>query len=178
MGTRVSGMAKAVFAGSFDPPTYGHLDIIERAAPLFEELIVLVAVNRGKSGLFSPEERSVLLSELVDGKPGVSVRVHEGLVADFARQEGCSVLVRGLRGSEEFPYEYDMAVWNRSLSPGLETVFLPTDPKYLVLSSSSVKEIASFGHDISASVPPNVAAALRARIAARQGGAADASPRP
>jgi pantetheine-phosphate adenylyltransferase len=167
MGTRVSTMAKAVFAGSFDPPTYGHLDIIERAAALFEQLVVLVAINRGKAGFLPPEERRELLSELLSGRPGVSVRVHDGLVADFAREEGCSFLVRGLRGAEEYPYEFEMAVWNKSLEPGLETVFLPTDPKYLVLRSSSVRELASFGRDVSALVPPNVARALRARLAAR-----------
>lgn len=156
-------MVKAVFPGSFDPPTYGHLNIVERARGIFEELYVVVAVNREKSGLFSPEERLSLLQELLAPFENVSVHLCDTLIVNFAREHGCRVLVRGVRSVPDFSYEFDLSIMNKGLDPGIETIFMPTDPKYFVLRSSAIKELAFYDGDLSAMVPPNVALSLRAK---------------
>ncbi len=156
-------MVKAVFPGSFDPPTYGHLNIVERARGIFEELYVVVAVNREKSGLFSPEERLSLLQELLAPYENVSVHLCDTLIVNFAREHGCRVLVRGVRSVPDFSYEFDLSIMNKGLDPGIETIFMPTDPKYFVLRSSAIKELAFYDGDLSAMVPPNVALSLRAK---------------
>jgi pantetheine-phosphate adenylyltransferase len=154
-------MIKAVFPGSFDPPTYGHLNIVERARGIFEELYVVVAVNRQKTGLFSPEERLAILQELLAPYENVSVHLCDTLIVNFARSHGCRVLVRGVRSVPDFSYEFELSIMNKGLDPSIETIFMPTDPKYFVLRSSAIKELASFDGDLSAMVPPSVAAVLR-----------------
>jgi pantetheine-phosphate adenylyltransferase len=158
-------MVKAIFPGSFDPPTYGHLNIVDRARGIFEELYVVVAVNRQKkSGLFSPEERIALLEDLLKPYPNVSVHLCDTLIVNFARSHGCHVLVRGVRSVPDFSYEFELSIMNKGLDPSIETIFMPTDPKYFVLRSSAIKELASFDGDLSAMVPPNVATALREKV--------------
>ena len=152
--TKVGAMIKAVFPGSFDPPTFGHLNIVERARGLFDELLVVVAVNRQKTGLFAPEERRDLLLELLGGYPNVSVHLCDTLIVNFAREHGCKVLVRGVRSVPDFSYEFELSIMNKGLNPSVETIFMPTDPKFFVLRSSAIKELASFDGDLSTMVPP------------------------
>jgi pantetheine-phosphate adenylyltransferase len=159
-------MARAVFAGSFDPPTYGHRNLIERASRLFDEVVVVVAVNYRKAGLFSPEERLAFLRNLSSPFKNVSVRLCDGLLIDFVRAIGATVMVRGLRNGADFSAELELALWNKELAPEVETVFLPTEAPYLLLSSSAVRELATFGRDISAFVPGEVATALASRLEA------------
>ncbi|MBN1242426.1 MAG: pantetheine-phosphate adenylyltransferase [Spirochaetales bacterium] len=157
-------MVKAVFPGSFDPPTYGHLNIIERARSLFDEVLVVVAVNLQKTGTFSPEERVGHLRRLVGQWPEVSVHVCDTLIVDFARKHGCSVLLRGVRSVQDFSYEFELSVMNKGLDPAIETVFMPTDPRFFVLRSSAIKELASFGGNLTGMVPPAVAEELLLRL--------------
>lgn len=157
----VAPMVKAVFPGSFDPPTYGHLNIIERAKTVFEEVLVVVAVNRSKSSNFSADERVAFMRELVAGWPNVSVHTCDTLIVDFARAHKCKVLLRGVRSVQDFSYEFELSVMNKGLGPEIETFFMPTDPRYFVLRSSAIKELASFGGDVSKMVPPVVAEALK-----------------
>jgi pantetheine-phosphate adenylyltransferase len=153
-------MVKAVFPGSFDPPTFGHLNIIERARTVFEEVLVVVAVNRAKNSNFSAEERVGFMEELVSGWPNVSVHTCDTLVVEFARAHKCRVLLRGVRSVQDFSFEFELSVMNKGLGPEIETFFMPTDPRYFVLRSSAIKELATFGGDVSAMVPPVVAKAL------------------
>ncbi len=153
-------MITAVFPGSFDPPTYGHLNIIERARTIFGRLHVVVAINKGKRCLFSSEERVQMLEELTSQWDNVRVSTWDTLIVDYAKGHEASVLVRGVRNIGDFSYEFDLALLNRGLDSKVETVFIPTDPKYFVLSSSSIKELAHFGGDVSTMVPPLVAEAL------------------
>ncbi|HAE22442.1 MAG TPA: pantetheine-phosphate adenylyltransferase [Spirochaetaceae bacterium] len=153
-------MVKAVFPGSFDPPTFGHLNIIERARTVFEEVLVVVAVNRTKNSNFSAEERVGFMEELVSGWPNVSVHSCDTLVVEFARAHNCRVLLRGVRSVQDFSFEFELSVMNKGLGPEIETFFMPTDPRYFVLRSSAIKELATFGGDVRAMVPPVVAKAL------------------
>ena len=162
-------MIKAVFPGSFDPPTFGHLNIIERARGLFDELMVVVAVNRQKTGLFAPEERRDLLVELLDGYPNVSVHLCDCLIVEFARRNECKVLVRGVRSVPDFSYEFELSIMNKGLNPAVETIFIPTDPRFFVLRSSAIKELAMYDGDLSSMVPPNVAVAVKAKVGATNG---------
>ena len=162
-------MIKAVFPGSFDPPTFGHLDIIERSRGLFDELLVVVAVNRQKTGLFAPEERRDLLIELLGAYPNVSVHLYDNLIVEFARDNGCKVLVRGVRSVPDFSYEFELSIMNKGLNPGVETIFMPTAPKFFVLRSSAIKELALYDGDISSMVPPIVEKAVKAKIIAAGG---------
>jgi pantetheine-phosphate adenylyltransferase len=152
---------RAAFPGSFDPPTLGHLNIIERASSLFDELLVVVAGNRQKSCLFSSAERAAMMTELVNPWKNVSVGLCEGFVVDFIRERGIRLMLRGLRGASDFSYEFEVAMMNKSLDAGVETLFMNTDPRYLVLRSSTIKELASMQADVSAMVPPLVARALK-----------------
>jgi len=154
-------MIKAAFPGSFDPPTSGHLNIISRAASIFEELTVVVAENRQKKYLFSSEERVSMLIDLVKDLKNVSVAVCEGLIVDFIKKKGIRLLIRGVRGIEDFSYEFDVSMMNRTLDPGIETIFMTTAPEYFVIRSSAIKELASFGGDLHDMVPPLVAKALK-----------------
>lgn len=157
-------MADAVFAGTFDPPTYGHLNIIERAQSLFDTLFVVIAVNRQKKTLFSLEERLELLTNLLSGYPNVIVDSTSDLVVKYAKEKNVRVLVRGVRTVPDFSYEFDLSILNKALDPGIETVFLPTEPKYFVLRSSAIKEMAAFRGDLSHMVPPIVEQAVRGKM--------------
>ncbi|MFZ9899794.1 MAG: pantetheine-phosphate adenylyltransferase [Gemmatimonadaceae bacterium] len=155
----------ALYAGSFDPITNGHADLIRRSLSFVDRLIVGVAVNVSKQPLFSAEERMALIRSAVEDDPRVEVRAFRGLVVDFAKEIGVSVVLRGLRAVADFEYEYQMALMNRHLSPGLETMFMVPSVQVSYVSSSLVREVARFGGDIDALVHPAVARALRAKFA-------------
>jgi len=159
-------MLKAAFPGSFDPPTLGHLNIIQRAADIFDELLVVVAENRQKKYLFSAEERADMIRRLAGDRANVSVTVCDSLIVGFLQQQGIKVLVRGVRGMEDFSYEFEVSMMNKALDSSIETLFMTTDPEYFVLRSSSIKEIASFQGNISGMVPPLVAEALKKKYQA------------
>jgi pantetheine-phosphate adenylyltransferase len=146
---------RAVCPGSFDPVTNGHVDVINRAAGLYDELVVAVLVNPGKAGLFSVEERMDLLRDAVAGLPNVRVDSFQGLLVDYCRANDVPVIVKGLRAVSDFEYELQMAQMNRELA-GIETLFVPTAPQVGHLSSSLVKQIAQFGGDVSTLVPAAV----------------------
>lgn len=151
-------MEAAIYPGSFDPVTYGHLDVIRRAAAIFDELTVSVLKNNLKTPLFSVEERVNILKEATKGIPNVKIDSFSGLLIDYAKEKNINVAIRGLRAITDFEYELQIAQTNRKLSNGsLDTMFLTTSLEYAYLSSSSVKEIASFHGDISQCVPDFVA---------------------
>ncbi|TDO54121.1 phosphopantetheine adenylyltransferase [Kribbella sp. VKM Ac-2571] len=152
-------MSRAVFPGTFDPPTVGHLDIVTRAAAAFDELIVATGVNQSKNRLFGPQERIEMLTELVEPFPNVRIGSFEGLLVDYCRAEGAGVIVKGLRSAADYDYELQMAQLNRRMT-GVDTVFLPTAPEHAFISSSWVKEIARLGGDVSTFVTPAVHARL------------------
>ena len=154
-------MLKAVFPGSFDPPTLGHLNIIERASALFDELLVVVAENRRKTYLFSAKERIAMIEALVKSRENVSVTLCDILIVEFMKQRNLRVLLRGARGVEDFSYEFELSMMNKSLAPDIETIVMTTDPAYFVLRSSGIKELASFKGDVSSMVPPLVAELLK-----------------
>lgn len=153
-------MVKAVYPGSFDPPTFGHLNIIERARTIFSEIHVVVAVNSEKKYLFSEEERVELLREMVRPWDNVFVHSWNSLIVEYARRIEARVLIRGVRNLADFSYEFDLAMMNRGLNREIDTVFLSTAPEYFVLRSSAIKELAALGGDVSTMVPSSVAAAL------------------
>jgi len=157
---------RAVCPGSFDPVTNGHIDIVARAAGLFDEVVVAVGVNRSKQRLFSPEERIEMLTEVCADYPNVSIDSFEGLLTDFCRRRQVHAIVKGLRAVSDFDYELQMAQMNSRLAE-VETVFVPTSPEYSFLASSLVKEVAAFGGDVSSLVPATVLARLTARLAER-----------
>ncbi|MDR1748375.1 MAG: pantetheine-phosphate adenylyltransferase [Spirochaetaceae bacterium] len=157
-------MILAVFAGSFDPPTYGHLNVIERAGRLFDRIHIVIAVNRKKKYLFSTEERLDMMRELVKPFSGVSVHLWDRLIVDYAKEHNAQILLRGVRNSADFSYELELSMMNRGLNPDIETVFIPTDPKYVVIRSSAIKEVASFGGDISSMVPDSVKERLKMKF--------------
>jgi pantetheine-phosphate adenylyltransferase len=158
-------MIRAVCPGSFDPVTNGHLDIIGRAARLFDEVIVAVLVNDAKTGLFPVAERMALLGEVTGEYGNVRVESFRGLLVDFCRAQQAWVVVKGIRAVSDFDYELQMAQMNIGLA-GVETLFMPTNPLYSYLSSSLVKEVARWGGDVSTHVPPQVASRLLERLAA------------
>ncbi|AEE16840.1 pantetheine-phosphate adenylyltransferase [Treponema brennaborense] len=157
-------MITAVFPGSFDPPTFGHLNIIERARTIFSEIHVVVAVNKEKRYLFSAEERVALLQKLTAHWDNVSVHTCDTLIVEYAKTLGARVLLRGIRNVSDFSYEFDLSLMNKALASDLETIFMPTEPRFFVLKSSSIKELASFGGDVSAMVPESVARALERKF--------------
>jgi len=154
-------MKRAVTPGTFDPITFGHLDVITRAAQLMDEVIVAVAASAGKKPIFTLEERTALARQAVAHLPNVRVEPFEGLLVDFARSREAQVLVKGLRAITDFEYEFQMAALNYQLANELETVFIMSPPQYMYLSSSIVRELASFGSPVDMFVPPHVAKALR-----------------
>jgi pantetheine-phosphate adenylyltransferase len=160
-------MKKAIYPGSFDPVTNGHLDVIERAARLFDSVTVAVAHNRQKQAFFDPSERLGLIRAVTAHLPNVRVAQFEGLLVEFATREGASAVIRGLRAVSDFEYELQMALINRKLRPDFETIFLMPREEYIYLSSRLVKEIATFGGDVSGFVPPAVASALATRLGNR-----------
>jgi pantetheine-phosphate adenylyltransferase len=157
----------ALYAGSFDPPTYGHLDLVERAARLFPELIVAVGTNPTRSPVFAVAERLALLSEITKPFSNVSVQSFDGLLVDYAKKIGARVVVRGLRVGSDFEYELQIAHANADLAPGIDTVFLPTRTNYGFISASLVREIASYGGDVSRYTPKAVCDALRSKYGAK-----------
>jgi pantetheine-phosphate adenylyltransferase len=158
-------MAIAVYPGSFDPITYGHLDIIERAAAIFDRVIVAVCLNPGKQPLFTMEERVEMIARESARIPNTEVNCFKGLLTEFVQRENARIIVRGLRAISDFEIEFQMALMNRKLSAEVETVFLVAQPKYSYLSSSIVKEIASLGGDIGDLVSEQVARHLQERFA-------------
>ena len=155
-------MSRAIYPGSFDPVTLGHLDIIRRSARIFDEVIVGVLNNPQKSPLFSVEERVKILEEVTADLPNIKIESFSGMMADYARKNNIQVSIRGLSGISDFEYENQTAQYNSRLSNGeLETVFLVTSPEYSYISSSGVKEVASFHGDISPYVPELVAKLIR-----------------
>jgi len=158
-------MFKAVFPGSFDPPTLGHLNIIDRASAIFDELHVVVADNRQKKYLFTAEERLKMMQEMVKNRKNVHCHIWDSLVVDFMKGEGIRLLIRGVRGMEDFSHEFELSMMNKALHPNIETLFMTTDPEHIVLRSSSIRELASFNGDVSLMVPPTVAEALKKKFA-------------
>jgi pantetheine-phosphate adenylyltransferase len=154
----------AVYPGSFDPPTRGHEDLVRRSLSLADRLIVAVAVNGGKQPLFSVEDRLEMLHAAIGDDPRVSFQSFDGLLAEFAKQAGATIIVRGLRAMSDFEYEFQMALMNRQLHPSLETVFLVPAVDLTYLSSSLVREVARFGGDVRPMVHPVVATALARRF--------------
>lgn len=158
-------MRRAIYPGSFDPITNGHLDVIQRAARLFDEVVVAVAFNEAKQGLFTAGERVELIREAVKSSANVRIAKFDGLLVNFAREQQASALVRGLRAISDFEFEFQMALMNRKLEPELETIFMMPAEKYTYTSSRIVKEIARLGGNVNAFVPEFVAVALRNKFA-------------
>lgn len=157
-------MVIAVFPGSFDPPTFGHLNIIERSTAIFNKILVVIAVNKEKKYLFSAQERYDLLTNLVSPWKNVSVHICDSLIVEFAQTHNAQVLLRGIRNITDFAYEFDLSMMNKSLNHSIETVFMPTEPQYFVLKSSAIKELASFGGNVSEMVPSEVERALKTKF--------------
>jgi len=160
----LSLMLRAIYPGSFDPVTNGHLDVIERAARLYDEVIVAIAHNETKAGLFTFDERVALLKETVEHHPNVLVTQFNGLLVNYARETQARVVIRGLRAVSDFEFEFQMALMNRKLDGDVETMFLMPKEEYTYLSSRIVKEIARLGGDIGAFVPDCIARALRKKF--------------
>jgi pantetheine-phosphate adenylyltransferase len=156
-------MTRALIPGSFDPVTFGHLDVIERTARLFDDVLVAAVENPQKSTMFALDERTEMLTEVTGHLPNLKVDAFEGLLVDFALDRGVGAIVKGLRAVSDFEYELQMAQLNYRLS-GIETLFMPTTPEHSFLSSSLVREVARFGGDVSSMVPPPVAERLHARF--------------
>ncbi len=154
----------AMLPGSFDPPTNGHIDIIERTAALYDKLFVVVADNVQKSCLFTAEERRDMLKEILKGYENIEVVIYPGLVVQFAQENRVGVMIRGVRALVDFGYEFELAMTNKQLNNALEVLFMPTSPKYFQLRSSAIKEMAAYGADISPMVPPLVVKMMGDRI--------------
>jgi pantetheine-phosphate adenylyltransferase len=164
-GDDVNDKTVAVYAGSFDPATYGHVDVMKRAAKLFDRVIVAVGIHPSRKALFSVEERLALISELATDMHNVEAASFEGLLIDYCQDVGASILIRGLRHSMDFEYELQIAQANADMAPEIETVFLPTSVEWGFITASLVREIASHGGDVSRYAPPNVCAALTKKFA-------------
>jgi len=151
----------AVYAGTFDPITYGHVDLLERAVTIFDTIIVAIATSSPKKPLFSLDERVALTADVLSRFNNVKVSGFDGLLLDFAKNHQANVILRGLRTVTDFDYEFQLASMNRHLNPAIESIFLMPAEKYMSISSSLVREIASLGGDVSSFVPPQVVAALK-----------------
>lgn len=154
----------AIYPGTFDPITYGHIDVVRRAAAMFPRVIVLVARNTSKTPLFSPEERLAMVREVFRRDRTVHAEEFDGLLVDFARNRGATVLVRGLRAVSDFEYEFQMALTNRRLLETIDTVFLVPDERHTFLNSSIVREVARLGGEVRSFVPPTVRRRLHQRV--------------
>ena len=164
-------MKIAIYPGSFDPVTSGHLNIIRRAAAIFDKLIVCVMVNAGKNPMFSLQERVDMIKLVTSDLPNVEVDCSDQLLAEYAKEKGCGVIVKGLRAGSDFENEFLMALVNRKLNPNLDTMFLSADQQYMSLSSSMVKELASYNVDLSDFLPEQIIPDFKKRIATiHQGG--------
>src|SRR5581483_1589363 len=155
---------KALYPGTFDPPTNGHVDLIQRGSRIFDELTVAILINPVKNPLFTVEERVVMLKEATRSLGNVSIATFDGLMVDFAKHVGASAVLRGIRAISDYEHEFQMALMNRRLAPEIETVFLQPAGRYSFVSSRMVKEVVSFGGDVSGLVPPNVLKRLRGRM--------------
>lgn len=153
----------AIYPGSFDPLTSGHVDIIERGAKIFDSIIVAILANVEKTPLFTENERIAIIRDVFKGQQNVQVETFSGLLVDYAQRKNATVLVRGLRAVSDFEYEFQMALMNRHLAPGLETVFMMPDEKYTYISSRLIKEVFTLGGEITGLVPPVVEEKLRAK---------------
>jgi len=161
----VSNRRVAVYPASFDPITNGHLDLIERASRIFDVLIVAVAENVEKKGLFTVDERVQMIRDVLGERLNIRVDVIRTLLVDYARKQGAGIVIRGLRALSDFEYEFEMALMNSHMYPDLETVFLMTSERWFYVSSSRLREIVSFGADVSEFVPPIVNQRLREKLA-------------
>lgn len=157
-------MLRVLIPGSFDPPTFGHLNLVERAARIYDEIDVVIAHNPLKQYTFSAQERTEMLRELLKELPNVQVHVWEHLIVRLAEELGARIMIRGVRALDDFSYEFELSMLNKGLNPEIETIFMPTDPQYFVLRSSSIKEMVRLGGDVSAMVPPLVERMLEERI--------------
>ncbi len=157
-------MVKAIFPGSFDPPTNGHLNVIERAAKIFEELLVVISVNPQKKYFFTAEERYGMMKSILSNYDNVHLHIWDKLIVDFATLHGAKVIVRGVRSLTDFAYELELSMINKGLKSDVDTFFVPTDSKYSLQRSSAIKELASFGGDISNMVPEIVEKELKKRF--------------
>jgi pantetheine-phosphate adenylyltransferase len=155
---------RALYPGTFDPPTNGHVDLIQRGSKLFEHLTVAILNNPVKNPLFTLDERVEMLREVTSALPNVSVATFDGMMVDFARKLGAHAVLRGIRAISDYEYEFQMALMNRRLAPEIETVFLQPAGRYSFISSRMLKEVFSFGGDVTGLVPPNVLKRLRTRI--------------
>ena len=164
-------MKVAIYPGSFDPITSGHLNIIRRAANIFDHLIVCVMVNSAKTPLFSQDERVQMIREVVRDIPNVEVDSSCNLLAEYAREKGSCVIIKGLRAGSDFENEFSMAIINNKINPNLDTMFLTAEHQYMYLSSSNVKELAGYNVDLSEFLPEQIIPIFKQRIAdVRQGG--------
>ncbi|MFP5416753.1 MAG: pantetheine-phosphate adenylyltransferase [Actinomycetes bacterium] len=159
---------RAICPGSFDPVTHGHLDIVVRAATLFTDVLVAVGRNSAKNYLFDPAERLEMLQEATSNLPNVRVKLLDGLLVDYCRDEGVDVIVKGLRFASDFEFELQMAQMNHALS-GIETIMLPTSARWAHLSSTMIREVANLGGDVSQFVMPVVAARIEAKVSTKRG---------
>jgi pantetheine-phosphate adenylyltransferase len=159
-----TAMTRAIYPGSFDPVTFGHIDIIERASKICDELIVGVLNNSAKQPLFSVGERVSMLEEVISHIPNVKVESFDGLLADYARKTDASLIIRGLRAVTDFEYELQIAQTNRALNENMDTVFFTTNIKYSYLNSTTVKEVAFYGGDVSKFVPPHIIVKLNEKF--------------
>jgi pantetheine-phosphate adenylyltransferase len=164
MAAGISNRRLALFPASFDPITNGHLDLIERSRALFDEVVLGVARNVSKSAAFTGEERLAILEAVTANMPDVSVQVFDGLVVHHAEQIGASAIIRGLRAMSDFEYEFEMALMNKHLAPGVEILFFMSSQEYLYVSSSRLKELVRFGASVDEFVPPIVAEALKNKL--------------
>lgn len=151
----------AMLPGSFDPPTLGHIDIIERSAKLYDKLFVVIAENIQKKTLFTAEERQSMLIDIMKNHDNIEVVIHNGLIVDFAKKNNIKVMIRGVRALVDFGYEFELAMTNKQLYDDLEVLFMPTSPNYFLLRSSAIKELAFYGADIETMVPPIVAKKIK-----------------
>lgn len=164
-------MKIAIYPGSFDPITSGHLNIIRRAAKIFDKLIVCIMVNGTKSPMFSQEERAEMVKKVTQDIPNVEVDVSRDLLAEYARKKGSCVIVKGLRAGSDFENEFSMAIINHKINPDLDTMFLTAEHQYMYLSSSTVKELAGYDVDLTEFLPEEIIPVFKQRIAdVRQGG--------
>jgi pantetheine-phosphate adenylyltransferase len=154
----------AVYPASFDPITNGHLDLVDRALKLVDELIVAVAINVEKKGLFTVEERLEMIREVLRDRPGVRVDSFDGLLVDYARAQNAPIIIRGLRALSDFEYEFEMALMNAHMTPEIETLFLMTNARWFYVSATRVRELARFGSDVSEFVPAVVHERLREKL--------------
>jgi len=154
----------AIYPGSFDPPTFGHINIVERGLEIFKKVVIAVAINTSKKTLLSPEERVALLRKLFKGKRNVEVDFFEGLLVNYVREKKSKVILRGLRTVADYEYELQMSFSNKALQPDIETIFMMTENRYSHISSTIIKEIAFFGGSVKGMVPPLVGKAIKEKL--------------